>query len=78
MKGSGISLATLFALMAAHQIYETARALHTKRVRRITFRKRYVELTEDSADYWLATVYHGFAALFLFGIIVVIVARLEA
>ena len=50
----------VFALMAAHQLYETIKAIATKRVRRITFLRQYTELEEDSLGYWLATFWHGF------------------
>jgi hypothetical protein len=52
-----------FALMSAHQLYETIRAITTKRVRRITFRRRYTALNEDPLGYWLATLWHGFCVV---------------
>jgi hypothetical protein len=49
----------VFALMSVHQLYETIRAITTKRVRRITFRRQFTALEEDSLDYWSATIWHG-------------------
>ena len=78
MNDPALSFVIIFALVGAHQLYETVSALHTRRARRITFRKRYVALTEDSADYWVATAYHGFAALFSIGVAVILLSHLES
>ena len=56
----------IFALMALHQAFETVRALRTKRVRRLTFRRLFVTLDEDPTIYWFDTGYHGFAVVVLF------------
>ena len=55
----------IFALMALHQMFETGRALRTKRVRRLTFRRRFATLDEDPTVYWFDTAYHAFAVIVL-------------
>jgi hypothetical protein len=65
MSNAELSFGIIFGLAAAYQVFEVVRALATKRVRRITFRKRFVGLSEDATDFWLATIYHGVAAIFI-------------
>jgi len=56
-------LGVIFALMSAHQLFETVRALTTKRVRRITFRRHFALWDDDPPTYWLATIWHGIGAI---------------
>ena len=57
-----------FITMSIFEAFQFARAILTKRVRRVTYRALFVSVEDDSATFWTATVYHAFAALFAAGL----------
>ena len=66
-----------FALLAAHQVFETVRALVQKRVRRLTFRRTFAELEDEPTVFWFDTAYHG-VAVFAFAIMSILMLNSEA